>query len=77
MIGDHIVDGDMAIIHKQPTVAAHEIAAVLVGNEVTLKPVVVRAGRAELRPSNPALKPIVASAEEVKILGKMVGLVRK
>lgn len=76
MEGDHIVDGDFAIIKKQQAVANGDIAAVMIENEVTLKRVYVQRNRIELRPSNPKYKSIFAD-KNVTILGKMVGLIRK
>lgn len=77
MIGDHILDGDLAIIRRQPTVRNGEIAAVLVDGEATLKRVHVRGSRVELRPSNPNLSSITVPADEIRILGRYVGLVRR
>jgi repressor LexA len=77
MIGDHIVEGDLAIIRKQPRVENGQIAAVAVEGEVTLKRFHQRGATVELRPSNPAHKPIVAPASEVRVAGLMVGLLRK
>jgi repressor LexA len=76
MLGDHVCDGDLAVIRKQPTVENGEIAAVLLDHEVTLKRVFARRGQVELRSSNAAYKPSVVPAESVRILGKLVGLVR-
>jgi repressor LexA len=76
MTGDHILDGDMAIIKKQPTVNNGEIAAVAVENDVTLKRFYLKGEKAELRPSNDAYKTIVVPASDVRILGKMVGVLR-
>ena len=76
MTGDHIVDGDLAIIRKQPRVENGEIAAVSVDGEATLKRLYVRGDKAELRASNPAYRPILAAASDVTVLGKFVGIVR-
>lgn len=76
MEGDHIVDGDLAIIRKQQTVANGEIAAVMIDNEVTLKRVYFQLNRIELRPSNPKYRSIFVD-RNVSILGKMVGLIRR
>lgn len=77
MKDEHIMDGDWVIVKRQPTVHNGEIAAVAVDDEVTLKRFYLRGERAELRPANDAFKPIVVPASQVRIVGKMVGLVRK
>ena len=79
MIGDHIAEDDLVILRAQETAHPTEICAVLIGEDVTLKRVVPTAGGVELRASNPAVKPIVLdpSVDSPRILGVMVGLVRK
>ncbi len=77
MIGDHIVDGDLAILRAQPRVENGEIAAVLIDGDATLKRVHRRGDRVELRPSNPAHKPIVLEGGEVRVLGRLVGVLRR
>lgn len=82
MIGDHILDGDLAVIRAQASVESGEIAAVLIGEEATLKRVVRRGGgRVELVGSNPAHKPIVlergVGGGEERVLGRLVGIVRR
>ena len=79
MTGDHITEDDLVILRAQETAHPTEICAVLIGEDVTLKRVVPTAGGVELRASNPAVKPIVVnpSQDSPRILGVMVGLVRK
>lgn len=82
MIGEHILDGDIAIIKKQDKVENGEIAAVLVEgfvDEATLKKFHKTASKIELKPSNPAFNTIVVdpSKNKVQVLGKFVGLVRQ
>ncbi|UCD70783.1 MAG: repressor LexA [Syntrophobacterales bacterium] len=79
MIGDHIRDGDLALVHPQPVVDEGEISVVLIDDEATVKRV-YRAGDAlRLQPSNPTMKPIIVGTEEgrVTIVGKVVGIFRK
>lgn len=77
MIGDRIFDGDIVFIHKQPMVENGEIAAVLIGDNATLKRVSYDkdAGILQLFPSNPT-KPIQTYRGEelnsIRILGKAV-----
>lgn len=53
MINARIFDGDIVFIRKQPDVDNGEIAAVCIGDEVTLKRVYKYPNRLELRPENP------------------------
>jgi len=77
MIGDHIVDGDLAILRAQPRVENGEIAAVLIEGDATLKRLHRRGERVELRPSNPAHKTIALDGGEVRVLGRLVGVLRR
>lgn len=77
MIGDRIFDGDVVFVKKQSVVENGEVAAVLIGDEATLKRVVYdhEAGILQLFPSNPAHKIQTYSGEDlnqIRILGKAV-----
>ncbi len=76
MIGARIYDGDIVYIHCQPDVDDGDIAAVLIGEEATLKRVYKIPGRIQLRaenPSYPVLEYSGSQLEEIRILGKAVG----
>lgn len=78
MVGDHIQEGDLVILRSQPEAPAGEVVAVLLEDEVTLKHFHPVQDGVELRATNPAVKTIKVSPEEsLRILGVMVGLVRK
>lgn len=75
MINARIFDGDIVYIHQQDTVDNGEIAAVLIGDEATLKRVRLYADHISLEPENPMYKPMVYWEEEmntVRIIGKAV-----
>ena len=77
MIGARIHDGDVVFIREQPSVENGEIAAVIVGDEATLKRVYFYPGEGKLvlSPENPAFAPLVFVGPElsgVRILGKAV-----
>ena len=75
MINARIFDGDIVYIRQQDTVENGEIAAVLIGNEATLKRVHLHEDRIILEPANPLYDPLVFRAEEmnnVRILGKAI-----
>ncbi len=77
MIGARIFDGDIVFIRAQETVENGEIAAVIIGDEATLKRVYFYPDKNKLvlSPENPKYEPLVYIGEElesVKILGKAV-----
>jgi len=77
MIGDAILPGDLVIIRSQKNIASGEMAAVLLGDEATVKRVYYKEGKVQLIASNPKYQPIVIGREDSTILGKVVGLIRK
>ena len=75
MINARIFDGDIVYIRQQETVEHGEIAAVLVGDEATLKRVYMYDDCISLEAENPRYKPMVYRGEEmnnIRILGKAV-----
>lgn len=77
MIGARIYDGDVVFIKKAPAVNNGEIAAILIGDEATLKRVYFYPDKDKLvlAAENPAYEPLVyigAELIDVRILGKAV-----
>ena len=75
MIEARIMDGDIVYIRQQPTVDNGEIAAVLIGDEATLKRVYIADNKVTLMPCNPKYPPMVytdSELEDVRIIGKAV-----
>lgn len=75
MIGARINDGDIVYIRKQCEVYNGQIAAVLIGEEATLKRVYYYPEKLVLNPENPAYEPMIyvgSELEDVKILGLAV-----
>ena len=77
MIGARIYDGDIVFIKKQPIVENGEIAAVLIGDEATLKRVYYdqKNGILQLFAENPQYQTMRFSKEEInqiRIIGKAV-----
>ncbi len=75
-----ILPGDIAVVNRQQDVTNGEIAAVLLGDDATLKFVHRRNGTVVLRGANPIFRDIVIrrdDARALRILGKYVGLIRK
>lgn len=81
--GDSMVpkflEGDIVLIRRQPDVDDGQIAAVLIGDEATLKHVYHRPDGLTLSAENMAYAPMFVSedpAEPVRILGLAVGFLR-
>lgn len=75
MINARIFDGDIVYIRQQESVGHGEIAAVLIGDEATLKRVYIYDDCISLEAENPQYKPMVYRGEEmnnIRILGKAV-----
>lgn len=77
MIGARILDGDIVFIKEMPIVANGEIAAVVIGDEATLKRVYFYPEKAKLMlvAENPKYEPLMyegAELNEIRILGKAV-----
>lgn len=75
MINARIYDGDIVYIREQPDVENGEIAAVLIGNEATLKRVRKFDDHIVLEPENPMYRPLSywsCDMNSVRILGKAV-----
>lgn len=69
-----IRDGDMVIVRSQATADSGEIVVALIGDEATVKRLVVDSQRPYLLPENPAYGPIIG---EFEVIGKVVGLLRR
>ena len=75
MINARIFDGDIVYIRQQADVENGEIAAVLIGEDATLKRVHKYENKIVLSPANPMYDDLIYSGErlnEIKILGKAV-----
>ncbi len=75
MINARIFDGDIVYIRRQDEVEDGQIAAVLIGDEATLKRVRLYPDHLSLEPENPCYRPIVLWGEEMsgaRILGLAV-----
>ena len=76
MIDAGILDGDFVVIRRQSECADGEIVAALVdGEEATVKRLRHDGGRVRLDPANQALRPLYP--EQVEVLGKVVGVFRR
>lgn len=76
MLEAGILDGDYVVVRQQPAAETGEIVAALVGGEeATVKRLRKRDGVVELVPENPAYE-VMAFTEGVEILGKVISVIR-
>jgi len=79
MRDDHILDGDFVVIEQTQVANNGEIVVALVKDEeATLKRIYREpAGKIRLQPANSEMAPIMVAAQEVKVQGKVIGVLRK
>jgi repressor LexA len=70
-----ILEGDFVVVRPEDTASDGEIVVALVGEEATVKRFFREDDHIRLQPENPAMEPI--RSKEVKVLGRVVGLLRK
>ena len=79
MRDDHILDGDYIVVEQTQVANPGEIVVALVGeDEATVKRFYREpGGKIRLQPANSSMAPIVVPGTDVKIQGKVVGVLRK
>ena len=79
MVEDHILDGDFVVVEPTQVANPGEIVVALIGgDEATLKRFYRESGgKIRLQPANSEMQPIVMPAAEVKIQGRVIGVLRK
>ena len=76
MIDAGILDGDFVVVHRQPDALDGEIVAALIdGDEATVKRLERKNGTVILHAENPAFEPMVFT-EGVELIGKVVTVLR-
>jgi repressor LexA len=76
MIDEGIRDGDILIITRQPHAENGQTVVALVRGESTIKKFYPLGEEVELRPANSRMKPMRFRAEDVEIVGVVMGLLR-
>ena len=79
MIEDHIMDGDYVVCEQTQVANAGDIVVALVADEeATLKRFYREgSGKIRLQPANSEMAPIVLPATDVKVQGRVIGVLRK
>ena len=70
-----ILEGDHVVVHSQETARNGDVVVALLGEEATVKRFFREPDHIRLQPENDTLEPI--RSKEVKVLGKVVGVLRK
>ena len=73
---DGILDGDFIVVRKQPTAENGETVVALINDEVTIKKYYKRKNYVELRPAHTGMEPIIVKQGDLRIEGKIVGVMR-
>ncbi len=77
MIDEGILDGDFIIVLRRDNAEPGEMVVALIGDDATLKRFYPEGKMIRLQPSNPTMAPIREPAQNVRVQGVVVGLMRK
>ena len=72
-----IFNGDFIVVHSQDQVQNGEIVVALVGDEATTKRFYNEGRTVRLQPENELYEPIIVNADEVELVGRVVGVLRQ
>jgi repressor LexA len=70
-----ILEGDYVVVHPQETATNGDVVVALLGEEATVKRFFREPDHVRLQPENETMEPI--RTKEVKVLGRVVGLLRR
>ena len=77
MIEAQIKDGDTVIVKQQPTANNGDIVVAMADGEATVKRFFREGPKVRLQPENRDMKPLMFDKGDLRILGKVVGMLRK
>ena len=72
-----ILNGDYIIVHAQEQADNGAIVVALVGDEATTKRFYREDAKVRLQPENELYEPIIVNADEVQLVGTVVGVLRR
>jgi len=72
-----IFNGDFIVVHSQDQAQNGEIVVALVGDEATTKRFYNEGRTVRLQPENELYEPIIVNADEVELVGRVVGVLRQ
>jgi len=77
MMDAHILNGDTVLVQEQATAANGDIVVAMVDGDTTVKRFFQENGRVRLQPENRTLEPMYFDGGDLRIIGKVVGVMRK
>jgi repressor LexA len=77
MVEAGIFEGDYVIVKPQRTIENGEVAVVLLEDEATVKRVHKEKRKIVLKPENRTMQPTKHSPDEVTVIGRVIGVIRK
>jgi repressor LexA len=77
MIEAGILNGDYVLVKPQKAIENGGIGIVLIDDEATVKRVYKEKNNIILRPENKDMQPTIHNPDEVMVIGKVVGVIRK
>ncbi len=79
MVGAHIIEGDLALINPHSDLKNGDLVVALLQDGATIKRFFKDKGEIRLEAENPAFNSIIIKKgqREIKILGKVVGIIRR
>jgi len=77
MIEEGIHDGDLVVVQRRDAATAGEMVVALIGSDATLKRFYPEGREIRLQPANHTMQPIRVPADDVRIQGIVVGLMRR
>jgi len=77
MVDAGIFNGDFIVVHSQAEAQNGEIVVALVGDEATTKRFYKEGRTVRLQPENENHEPIIVNADEVQLVGRVVGVLRQ
>lgn len=72
-----IMDGDYVIVKPQKTLQNGQVGVVLINDEATVKRVFIKTKEIILKPENKNMQATTHKPEEISILGRVIGIIRK
>lgn len=77
MIEAHIMDGDTVLVKEQQTAQNGDIVVAMTEDEATLKRFYREGSKVRLQPENRTMKPLLFDKGDLRIIGKVVGMLRR
>ena len=77
MMDAHILDGDTVLVREQALAQNGDIVVALIEGEATVKRFFLENDRVRLQPENRSMEPLYFDRGDLRIIGKVVGVMRK